>query len=422
MPADIARLGGRAVVIRALALAVSVVVGGCASDGAEAPNSLHPLEFRTLYALSGDEVTLQVSDSVRSAVRFAVAEINSDAGVLGRPAVLGENIDAAPDDVSHRAAITQFLESAPDFTGAVIGPDTSAEATLVVPVVTERDIVICSPTAGASGVPGSARSNSFFRTTESAPQFANSLVQLLIADRATSVRIVAEDGLFATDLVDTLVASATRHGITVAGTVGYSADDYDAAALAQQVTAISADATVLVPWSQDAADVLVALRALDGRTPIVAAVLRQPIEALAASNPEAVEGVRAIDNPVSHDSEFADQLLRVSPSAKSGENLSFAGFAYDCVNVIALAAEAARSTDTRLLGQSLRDVTNGDEPCRSYASCRDLLDSGQTIAYIGASGPLYLSPDGQRSRTTLAVYEYRDGRPVEIARYDTVAE
>ncbi len=68
----------------------------------------------------------------------------------------------------------------------------------------------------------------------------------------------------------------------------------------------------------------------------------------------------------------------------------YGGQVYDCVIVIALAAEAAQSADPAVFNDEIEDVTSGGTECTSFEECRDLLADGEDIDYTGASGPLDL--------------------------------
>ena len=79
----------------------------------------------------------------------------------------------------------------------------------------------------------------------------------------------------------------------------------------------------------------------------------------------------------------------------------FAANAYDCVNAVALAAEAASSTDPRSAAGELVAVTSNGTQCRDFSTCSSFLANGRNIDYDGATG---LEIDA-RGRVTSAVFD-----------------
>ncbi|CAL9571219.1 hypothetical protein SUDANB121_04871 [Nocardiopsis dassonvillei] len=61
---------------------------------------------------------------------------------------------------------------------------------------------------------------------------------------------------------------------------------------------------------------------------------------------------------------------------------------YDCVNLIALAAEAAGSVEPAEIAARLPAVSEGGRECGEYADCLARVRAGQDIAYVGPRGPL----------------------------------
>ena len=65
------------------------------------------------------------------------------------------------------------------------------------------------------------------------------------------------------------------------------------------------------------------------------------------------------------------------PDSEQG-NLIYGGQVYDCAIVIALAAEAAQSTDPAVFNDEIEGVTSGGTECTSFEECTGLLDDGRT--------------------------------------------
>lgn len=69
--------------------------------------------------------------------------------------------------------------------------------------------------------------------------------------------------------------------------------------------------------------------------------------------------------------------------------LANANYAYDAVVSLALAQDAAKTSDGTKVAAAMKQVTNPPgTPCYDYATCKQLLDKGTKVDYQGASGNL----------------------------------
>jgi ABC-type branched-subunit amino acid transport system substrate-binding protein len=103
--------------------------------------------------------------------------------------------------------------------------------------------------------------------------------------------------------------------------------------------------------------------------------------------------------------EFQAALLAVDPELI---DFSYAPESYDAVNLIALAAEAAKSDAGVDIAAQLQAVSSGGEKCTNFAECKALLDEGKDIDYEGQSGPTDLDANGDPSKATMGVYQFGD--------------
>ena len=77
-----------------------------------------------------------------------------------------------------------------------------------------------------------------------------------------------------------------------------------------------------------------------------------------------------------------------------GTPVGYAGYAYDCVNLMALAAVAAGSDDGDAIQAQLAAVSSGGSRCEGFTACAGQLRRGRNIDLEGASGDLDLQDDG----------------------------
>ena len=83
-------------------------------------------------------------------------------------------------------------------------------------------------------------------------------------------------------------------------------------------------------------------------------------------------------------------------------NHHFAHNAYDCLAVIALAAQSAGSSQPRDIASSVSAVTTSGTRCSAFVTCSTALLDGRNINYNGPSGNLTIDADGN---VTTAIFE-----------------
>jgi branched-chain amino acid transport system substrate-binding protein len=120
-------------------------------------------------------------------------------------------------------------------------------------------------------------------------------------------------------------------------------------------------------------------------------------------------GVAPLARPA--DNAFAEAFTMATPGAP----MAYAAYAYDCVNLLALAAEAAGSDDPEELQAEITSVSTGGSTCRRFSSCSELLADGRSINLEGASGELELQDDGDVGVAFYDLFEYdEDGRDQSV--------
>ena len=120
------------------------------------------------------------------------------------------------------------------------------------------------------------------------------------------------------------------------------------------------------------------------------------------NNPTVLDGMQIIG--VAGNEEFNARL-----SAISDGNVNFAGQAYDCVVLMALAAQIAGSSDGDAILAAFPGITAGGTECRSYAECAALIAAGQDIDYVGVSGPLNFNAVGDPTVGSYGVFRFENG-------------
>jgi branched-chain amino acid transport system substrate-binding protein len=122
-----------------------------------------------------------------------------------------------------------------------------------------------------------------------------------------------------------------------------------------------------------------------------------------------IKGVSPQARPA--DTAFAEAFTMASPGAP----MAYAAYAYDCVNLLALAAQAAGTDEAEALQAEITPVSTGGSICRRFGSCAELLADGRNIDLEGASGDLELQDDGDVGVAFYDRFEYDDeGRDLSV--------
>lgn len=67
-------------------------------------------------------------------------------------------------------------------------------------------------------------------------------------------------------------------------------------------------------------------------------------------------------------------------------------------------------------------VTRGETQCKTYAECLPLLKAGKSIAYVGPTGPIYMSEAREPTRASIQILEvdgsgaFQPKKLVEVGR------
>jgi ABC-type branched-subunit amino acid transport system substrate-binding protein len=101
---------------------------------------------------------------------------------------------------------------------------------------------------------------------------------------------------------------------------------------------------------------------------------------------------------------FQNALAAAAPGVP---NL-YAAYAYDCTNLVALAAQLTGSDDPALLRSAMLDVSRGGAVCRDFPSCAQQLEAGRNIDLDGASGLIEFGSNGDPEFGTFDLFRFDD--------------
>jgi branched-chain amino acid transport system substrate-binding protein len=360
------------------------------------------LTIGVLLPLSG--AGAEMGRTLVDAVRMAVIEVNRAGGVLGQSLRViavtdeGDGIDTAA------AAAEKLLREPID---AMVGPASSLAAPLVLPLARNAGVLTCSPTASALGLDAFPDEGLFMRTIPSDSMQAVALARSIDQTGVRSASILYLDDDYGRPYAQAVAAELTRLSIAVRSVVPYRSDDAD---YSDDATAASDDGAEVVAVIGDASTgprvVTSLFDAVDDTVQVVVNdSMRVPAipgayERLTPAQLARLSGVSPRSTSVATD--FAERLAIAFP----GDRDLFATNAYDCVNVLALAAAAADSTLPASISAEIAEVTAGGSRCASFTGCVADQLAGRNIDYDGPSGQLQIGADGDPTRGLFDVFTF----------------
>jgi len=332
-----------------------------------------------------------------AAVSMAVKQINADGGVNGRPVTVVSR-DEGGDESTAYDSLNELLAN--DQVDGIIGPASSRIALGALDVIAQAKVVSCSPATSALELDDRRDDGYFVRTIGSDALEAVALGDAMFSTGDSSFAVLYPDDDYGRAYVDRVKAFFSRIRVDVRA-VPYDPTQTEFNGPAQTALGGGTQVVAVIGSEPVGARVLRALAdngAPPDRVPtFVSDGLRgqdlgrliDPARPMASAG---IQGVSPRADP--KDSSFARAFARTMP----GTPLAYVAYAYDCVNLIALAAQAAGSDDPEKIRSKLADVSNGGSPCQGFEACKTQLTAGRNIDLDGASGNLDLLDSGDVSQ------------------------
>ena len=331
-----------------------------------------------------------IGEAIRSAVELAMDKINAAGGYGGQGVVLVQ-ADEGVAGVGIDPAIASLLEANVD---AIIGPASSTNALAGLGEIIDAGVVACSPTASASLLDDFPDNDLFFRTIPSDSLQAIAIAETVDNTGASRATVAYIDDVFGQRFADAVGASLEAMRIEQSEAIPFSADNQSIEAAAEEVATKSAGVVVVIGDATSGPVMLGAIDAAESPTRpefVVNDAMRRPTasaEPMGNSLARRVTGVSPI--AYSTDQGFLEQL-----GAGPDNPSPYAANAFDCVNLIALAALASNSTQPADIAAQIPAVSESGSPCMSFADCRDDIVAGSNINYDGPGGQLTIDSKGE---------------------------
>ena len=382
-------------------------VGGGASGGASggAPKLIGNGTLKVGYVLPETGQLAFLGPPQIQAVKFAIEQINANGGVLGKQIPDPVAADEAGDQAVAQQSADRVLASNVQ---AVIGAAASGMTLVIIDRITGGKVVECSASNTAPTFTAYQDGGYYFRTAPSDALQGPVLADTIVSDGHSNIAIVARADDYGKGLADATAKSLQQAGATVALKDTYDPNATNFNAIVQKVVNVKPDAVAVIAF-EEGKQILkglieagygpgkVGVYGADGLRSEELPKLVDP------KNPSVLAGMKGTAPASAENAQFVKSLKKFAPGLKE---LQFAPQAYDCMTVIALAAEQAKTNDPAVFKTFMVGVTKDGTKCSTFAACRRLIDAGTNIDYQGVSGPLNFIAVGEPGEATIEVYSY----------------
>jgi branched-chain amino acid transport system substrate-binding protein len=385
-------------VVLVVGLVVAALVGaaGCATTATntvEAPDTEPKTPYRIGAVLSLTGTYAGLGAPERNTLEMEVARINAAGGVNGHKLELLIEDDAT-DPAKAQAAAVKLIEQ--EKVIAIIGATGTGQSMAMRGDIDRAGV----PQVSIAG--GTAITAQFDKLVFQTP-WSNSLVvpytlERLKKDGVTKIGVIADAGGFGKDGVDVIKANAPKFGMTVVSEQLFNVGDADMTGQLTKIKAAGAQAVVMWTAGKEAATIAQNMKQLGMAVPLVGSHGNARKEFITGAG-DAAEGFTFAagkvlvpesygtgTEPYKVATDFIDRYTKKYSSAPD----TFAGHAYDAINIIANA-----------LGTIEGDATS--------ATLRDAIEA--TKGFVGIGGTFTYSPTDHNGMTAsdLVTYEIAGG-------------
>ncbi len=355
-----------------------------------------------------------IDDMYSYGAALAVAEINRQGGVLGRPLQFLANSDR-PGSPGGLQGTRDLLRA--DVV-AIIGGPTSALHLEMVQLTAPLGVPLVSPSATSPALSELAAAGTLsFRVAPSDALQGRFLADRVYAEGIRTMGILYRDDAYGSGLMEAFRDRFTTLGGRLTAATGY--DSNSTVGLRRRVEALLEagipEGILLLSFSTDGTALSQHLAALLPR-PMPRFFGTDGINNLAFfqnAEPEVVEGVYG-STPAFPDSPAVQAFQRSYLAELGAEATPTAAFAYDAVYTIALAVAAEGQATPAAVRNQIRRVTGGLEvgtlvTAADLPKALELLKARKPIDFQGLTGRLDLDAKGDPTQTTYAWWRYRKG-------------
>jgi branched-chain amino acid transport system substrate-binding protein len=326
-------------------------------------------------------------------VNVAIAEINEGGGVLDQPVthLPGDSGDDTTD-IANQTTDRHLAAGAQ----AIVGAAASGVSKLVIDKITGAGVVQFSPANTSDEFTCWQDNGLYFRTAPPDVLQAQALAELMASDGNQRISILVRNDPYGTGLADNAEENLIAAGIPQdqLQKIIYDPNAASFNAEVDQVAQFNPDGIAVIGFDESK-------RILSRMSEVQIGPGQKNVygtdgnmgNALGEGLPPGLlEGMKGT-TPLTDLAGDFEQRLRAQDANLADVN--YAGESYDAVILIALAAEAAGSTNGTDIAAELNGITQGGDKCTTFADCKAIIDGGGDPDYDGITGTLDFAAAGE---------------------------
>lgn len=352
---------------------------------------------------------------MQKAITGAVERINAAGGPLGRRIRLfvedsQTNPEAAVRGVKKLIDVNRVV--------AVIGSWASGETLAVAPICIEKKVVQMS-TSGASRITEIQKRGFVYRTEPDDAFFGRAFAEYALKRGARRVAALELQVPYADSMVAAFRAGIEAGGGQFAERVTYAENQPNYRAEVDRVVRSRPEVVLIAGYEPDTAQILKDAYQAGFKGQFLAPGFSVTADLLANVGRGPAEGLVMLNEGVAGGSRAHEAFLALMGERKP---YPFASQAYDQIQLVALAIEAAGAASGEAINRTMRQVSGPDGVAVvNFEEGAKRLREGQRINYEGASGPIDFDEHGNISRGNFSVAKVEQGRIVETGETITVS-
>jgi branched-chain amino acid transport system substrate-binding protein len=369
--------------------------------------SPEPLKIGSLLPTTGNLAFLGPPEI--AGVNLAKKEIDAAGGVLGNPVeVTHRDSGDTKTDIATQST-TALLGTG---VSAIVGAASSSVSKTVINQITGAGVLHFSPANTSPDFTTWDDKGLYWRTAPSDVLQGKVLGNYMATCGAQTVGMIVLNDAYGTGLATNVKAAFEAAGGQVVAEELFNTGDSQFGSQVDKVMAAKPDAIVLITF--DEAKSIVPLITGKGAKPgQLFLVDGNTTDYSKDFQPGTLVGAHGTFPGNFAAESFTKKLLEVDPALK---DFTYGAESYDAVNLIALAAEGAKSVKGVDIAAKLKEMSQGGEKCNDYASCVTLLREGKDIDYDGQSGPVTFSDAGDPTEAYIGIYEYTNENKLKAVK------
>ncbi|WOI57214.1 ABC transporter substrate-binding protein [Palleronia sp. LCG004] len=355
-----------------------------------------------------------ITPNMSSSAQLAISEINEAGGILDGRMLEAVTADSTCIDASAATAAAERLITSEGISG-IMGADCSGvTAAILANVAVPNGMVMISPSATSPGLSEAEDNDFFFRTAPSDARQGEVLANILMDRGIEEVAVTYTNNDYGQGLSDSFISSFEETGGTVTLNASHEDGRGDYSAEVGALASAGGDALVVLGYA-DQGGLGIIRGALDsGAFDTFAMGDGMYAQALIDTIGDDMNG--SFGAVPWSEGEGSEAFAGLTEAAGFDAATSYTRESYDAAALIALAMQAAGSTDPNEYKMSVMDVAN--EPGEQIlpgelGRAIEILQEGGEIDYVGATN-VELIGSGEAAGTYLE-YDIEDGTFSQVA-------